>query len=375
MIDFDFSKECYSCFACANVCKKNAIKFDENLHPIINKELCIECGKCERVCIKIKECKYESKIKTEAIGWACKNKNEKQRKESSSGGIFILLAERILNSNGYICGCIYDENFMPKHVVTNNRDIVSDMMGSKYVMSDMNSCIEEIEKILKNGHPVLFSGVPCQTAAVYNCLGKYSNLHIISVVCHGSIERKYWKSYLENEKHYGKIMNISMRDKRKGWLNYGLRFQFVDGTEHTTYRKEDGFFLKCFTDGIMDRERCLACMYKGTRIFADILLGDGWGVENIYPELVDKYGVSSVICLSDKGKNLFEQVSDYMEYKNMSVDDIIDRNKRIIYTAVENKDRKTFKRKYEKTPDKIDELCKKFAKETILKKLKRHLYK
>ncbi|BDS16277.1 Coenzyme F420 hydrogenase/dehydrogenase, beta subunit C-terminal domain [Clostridium perfringens] len=374
MIDFDFSKYCYSCSVCANVCGKNAIEFDENLHPIVNQKLCVNCGKCEKVCIKLNESKYEPYLNKNSIGWACKNRNENQRKESSSGGIFILLAEEILNSNGYICGCVYDDEFMPKHVVTNDRKIVEKMMGSKYVMSDMNNCIKEMKKILEKGNTVLFSGVPCQVAAVYSSLGSYSNLYTVSVVCHGSIERKYWQSYLKKEKERGEIIAISMRDKSRDWLDYGLKVRFSDGSEHITYRKKNGFFLKCFTDGVMDRDRCLSCMYKGTNIFADILLGDGWGVENIYPDMVDKYGISSVVCLSNKGKSLFEKLLDFVECRKMSIDDIVTRNKRIISIASENKCRKAFKRKYEENPEAINIICEKFAKDTLFKKIKRHLH-
>lgn len=55
------------------------------------------------------------------------------------------------------------------------------------------------------------------------------------------------------------IIKVSMRDKTKGCLNYGLKFQFKNGAEHITFRKNDGYFLKCFTDGLFERNRCLSC--------------------------------------------------------------------------------------------------------------------
>lgn len=47
-------EECCGCSACANVCHKHAIHMEQDekgyLYPVIEKELCVECGLCEKVC-------------------------------------------------------------------------------------------------------------------------------------------------------------------------------------------------------------------------------------------------------------------------------------------------------------------------------------
>lgn len=289
MINFDFKEKCYSCSACAEACPTKAISFDENIHPEIDLQKCINCNRCEKVCIELN--KPEDIEELNCIeGYIVKNKNNEIRKVSSSGGVFFQIAQKVLEMDGYVCGCIYDDKFMPKHIVSNEIEICKKMMGSKYVKSDLNDCIVQIKQIVEKGKIVLFSGVPCQVAAVKKCV-KSDKLITLAVVCHGSIERKIWKKYLAEEERMSEssIIKVSMRDKTKGCLNYGLKFQFKNGTEHITFRKNDGYFLKCFTDGLFERNRCLSCEYKGQNIMSDLLIGDAWGMEKVCPEFTDSY--------------------------------------------------------------------------------------
>ena len=86
MINFDFKEKCYSCSACAEACPTKAISFDENIHPEIDLQKCINCNRCERVCIELN--KPEDIEELNCIeGYIVKNKNNEIRKVSSSGGV------------------------------------------------------------------------------------------------------------------------------------------------------------------------------------------------------------------------------------------------------------------------------------------------
>ncbi len=370
MINFDFKEECYSCSACAGVCPTKAISFDDNLHPVIDLKKCINCNRCERVCIKLNEPEGIEELNS-VDGYIVKNTNYDVRKYSSSGGVFFQIAQRILEMNGYICGCIYDDNFMPKHVVTNEINICKDMMGSKYVKSDLNDCIVKIKQIVENGKFVLFSGVLCQVAAVKSCV-KSDNLITLAVVCHGSIERKIWEIYLDEEEKMNdsSIVEVSMRDKTKGYLNYGLRFQFKNGTEHITFRKNDGYFLKCFTDGLFERKKCLSCVYKGKNIKSDLLVGDSWGLEKSFPEFADNLGCSAVLILTKKGKDIFNEAKSSFLIRNVDCKEIICNNPRIILPESRNVFQKSFDSKLEKPNANIHFLTEKYSKPTILNRIK-----
>ena len=221
---------------------------------------------------------------------------------------------------------------------------------------------------------MLFSGVPCQIAAIKKVISS-EKLITVAVVCHGSIERDIWKKYIEEESEKGVIIDVSMRDKSHGWLNYGMKIKFADGTEEISYRKEDGFFLKCFTDGLLERDRCLNCKYKGSNIISDLLLGDAWGMDKIYPELIDEYGASVIMVCTPKGNDLFNNLKECIEYKEICVDKITDNNQRIMTPAPENPLRKKFMRESRRRECNIHNLCKKYAENTVLNRIRKKIYK
>ena len=366
MINFDFKKACYSCAACGDSCPVNAISYDENLHPVVDAGKCIDCSLCEKVCVALREPKDTAYIDA-AAGYIAKNKDDAVRQNSSSGGVFIRLAEEVIAAGGYVCGCIYDENLMPKHVLTNDFAVCKKMMGSKYVKSDVSVCISQIKKLAKDGNTVLFAGVPCQIAAVKNCVDS-EKLLTLAVVCHGSIERGVWAKYLDEQSENGEIVAVTMRDKSRGYLNYGLKFTYADGTEHITYRSENGYFLKSFTDGLLERDRCLSCRYKGAYIKSDILLGDAWGMDKIYPEFTDNMGCSAVLALTAKGKELFEGVKESFNVQSVDSDVLIKNNGRISTPAPKNPFLDSFRKK-EKTAN-LHNLTERYAKSTILNRIK-----
>lgn len=377
MINFDFNKFCYSCGLCSYICPVDAITYSDDLFPVVDVNKCIDCHKCEKECLYLNDEMFTtSNMEKRAKGYVCKNLDFKERNQSSSGGIFILLAKQILREGGYVCGCIYDERFMPKHVITNNIKLVNKMMGSKYVKSDLVNCIEAIKKCITKNKKILFVGTPCQIGMLKNVFNDNKNLILVSVVCHGCISRDMWKSFLKSEEKYKKIVGITMRDKTKGWANYGLKILFEDGKTHVTYRNDDGYFLKCFTDGYLDQDRCLTCNFKGDRIFADILLGDGWGMDTIFPEMTDEYGVSSVMILTDKGERLFCKLDSFsFEKKTINANIIMQNNSRIVSPPNEEMERIKFYKEYIAHPDDISDICKKFIlrRKTLLQRVKRKI--
>ena len=54
MIEIKEKTDCCGCHACYNICHKNAIEMIEDekgfKYPKINKEKCIECNLCIKVC-------------------------------------------------------------------------------------------------------------------------------------------------------------------------------------------------------------------------------------------------------------------------------------------------------------------------------------
>ena len=91
MIKVKDKSACCGCVACVQICPKQCISLDEDkegfLYPTVNRNLCIECGKCEAVCIELHSFEVREPLKV----FAAQHFDESVRAASSSGGIFTLL--------------------------------------------------------------------------------------------------------------------------------------------------------------------------------------------------------------------------------------------------------------------------------------------
>ena len=84
MIEIKKKSDCCGCTACANICPKNCIEMREDeegfLYPHVDKEKCINCGLCEKVC-PVKNAKENKKVKHTYI---FQHKDDKIRRQSTS---------------------------------------------------------------------------------------------------------------------------------------------------------------------------------------------------------------------------------------------------------------------------------------------------
>ena len=115
MIEIKKKSECTGCGACKNICMRNAIemKVDENefKYPVVDTTKCSECNMCTLVCPIKKSKEEEHYLKVYAV----KNLNEGIRMFSSSGGVFSIIAEHIINNDGVVFGVEFDDEFNAVH--------------------------------------------------------------------------------------------------------------------------------------------------------------------------------------------------------------------------------------------------------------------
>lgn len=89
MIDLEIKQkiDCTGCYACFNNCPKNCIEMENDYegfwYPKVDSNECIKCEQCIRVCPILNK----TIVENEPMAYACYNKDENIRINSSSGGI------------------------------------------------------------------------------------------------------------------------------------------------------------------------------------------------------------------------------------------------------------------------------------------------
>ena len=118
------------------------------------------------------------------------------------------------------------------------------------------------------------------------------------------------------------------------------------------------------------RPSCFECEFKKPRTTADITLGDYWGVKGIHPEFTDEKGVSLIFVHSQKGKDIFDQVSVNLEVVESDFDYATKCNPSIIKHAPYQPKRQQFFELLEQGVA-LNTAIEKCIKPTLLQRVKR----
>lgn len=352
--------ECSGCTACMNICPKNAIKmvYDEEgfKYPVIDKDKCINCGACHRICPNVK--KDEKNAIIEAYG--AKHKDKQEQITSRSGGAFIAISDYILEQNGVVYGAELKEGYTVAHNRATNKEERDKFKGSKYIQSDMNDIIKKVQEDLADNKKVLFSGTPCQVAAVNACVKeKYKeNLYTCDIVCHGVPSEFIFQDFLKyvKESNNKEIKQFIFRDKRFGWETHYETFIFEDDTEISTQ-----YFRNLFYGHHILRPACYKCNYANKHRPADITIADFWGVDQVNPEFLDKNGVSLVVINNPKGKELFDNIKNDLNTIDCSIEDCLKHTYTLNQPTPITENREEFWQDYKN--EKFDYIIDKYATE------------
>ena len=346
MINLDNKEKCCGCNACVQKCPQHCITMIKDnegfLYPQIEKENCINCHLCEKVC------PYYSKNrdKEPIITFAAKNFDLEKRLKSSSGGIFVSLAESIIERDGIVFGASFDNEHSVKHISINKKEDIHLLMGSKYVQSYIGDTYKLCEKFLQQNKYVLFSGTSCQILGLNLFLRKdYKNLITVEVVCHGVPSPEVWRRYLKEEiseiSNLSDSVEISFRDKNLGWEKYS--FSIYDKLSKKVLKSElhhSNIFMRAFLSNIILRKSCYNCPAKAGKSNSDITLADFWGIDKVLPDFYDKDGVSLVLVNSSKGVDFLNNNS--ILKIEIPFKKAIEYNKAYFLSPKENKKRKQF---------------------------------
>lgn len=380
MLEIKDKSECCGCEACANICPNHCITMVEDeegfRYPKIDKEKCVNCGLCEKVCPIKNEVKKDDNL-SKLQFFAAYSKENKILQKSSSGGIFSLLANYVLEKKGIVYGVTQEGTYDVKFIRVDKEEELEKLRGSKYLQAKVNNIYSQVIQDLKTDRYVLFSGTPCQVAALYKTLGKnkYEKLFTTDVVCHGVPSNAVYRTYIaEMEKKFKKkVVAIKWRDKSYGWGPNRVTLYFDDNSKYTTISRENPFQTG-FLDNIYLRPSCYKCLYAKLPRIGDISLADFWGYDGKLLEENDNKGISAIIVSSEKGAELFESIKEDLIWEEVNEKYLTDRCRHAYIHPEENSERENFFKDFKNM--KFKKLARKYNMEKpmvmkVLKKIKR----
>lgn len=364
MIEIRKKKNCCGCSACEQRCPHHCIVLREDsegfLYPHVYKERCTSCGICEKVCPVQNRAAAHSPLKV----YAAKNKNKQELLSSSSGGLFVIFAKKIIKEGGVVFGAKFDESWNVVHAYTEKEEGIRAFMGSKYVQSQIGSAFSDAKGFLQSGRKVLFSGTPCQIAGLNGYLGhRYDNLLTIDVICHGVPSPMVWKHYLneivrkvchdENsvssplilnssgrDALFERITSISFRDKRTDWKKFSFALSLAkdlsEGKQNSvslSHTFSEDNYMRLFLSNVILRPSCYHCPSKEGKSNSDITIADFWGIERVHANFDDERGVGLLLVNTEKGQFALDEESLYLKSREVSLSDAVGSNPSY-YTSV-----------------------------------------
>lgn len=338
---------CYGCRACLNACTHNAIVMTEDeegfSYPQINKDGCISCGLCKKVCpfdFTINKNKY--------ISANCLIHSESRVvHNSSSGGAFTAIIQAVFeqHQNCIVFGVAWDSQLHAIMKAAKTIEETREFQKSKYVQCDTNECYSQIRKYLKEGKFVVFSGTPCQNAALISFLqgNRPDNLLLIDVICHGVPSQKLFDQYIkEKELEIGKIKKYEFRNKvpYKGDID-STTARITTEKEEFIYSIEEDGYLNAYYKRLNYRPSCKQCQYAQIERVSDITIGDAWKIERLYPDINPNVGASVVLANTILGCTIVNSLNKH-EIRPVSEDYLMHSNEALVRPTVFHKNRDKF---------------------------------
>lgn len=297
-------KKCYGCELCANSCPTSAITMElinGFKQPLVNKQKCIRCGKCYKVCIARES--VESKTYSAPNYYYGYTVDKEALNKSASGGAAYEMYSIILSQfHGVAYGVSYNvDSCLPEYSRVDNINDVTIFQGTKYAQATKGNIYKLIKKDLDENRTVMFIGTPCEVAAVKRYLGKeYEKLFTAQIICMGVTSPCIFKSFTQ-EKCLGSIHEIHERYKNNSeWSNSYFCAKGIKNYYRPFDLTEYSFLFKW-----IGRSSCYHCRYKGQNRVADITIGDFWGAEK-YVKKINSEGMSVISVHSPKGQMLLE---------------------------------------------------------------------
>lgn len=329
MINITNKQDCCGCNACGDICPREAISFKVDKegfwYPKVNLEKCINCNLCDKSCPIIQVEKLKNKNFDKPLCYAAIHKNLEIRFDSTSGGLFSILADKMYSDNGYVGGAIYNNNFSVSHFISNEKKDLIALRSSKYLQSDASGFYTNVLELLKKGEKVLACGLPCQIVGLQTFLGKeYDNLITIDLICRYINSPLAYRKYLDSlERQFdSKVTYIKAKNKELGWRQLTHKVVFSNDQTYYGTIRTDKFMKASMMLNCISRPACYACKFKGFPRYADISLGDYW-IDQSKSSLDDDTGTSVILINSTKGNEYFQTIIKKIKFEPVSFESVL----------------------------------------------------
>lgn len=305
---------CSNCGACAAICPKGSISFRTTalgrMFAVIN-DSCINCGLCLKVCPSIDRLnlhktfsdKYIGTIKTVHVG---KSTDRLYYKNGQSGGICSTLLDYLFETDAIdsaiVCKMSYGTPPIVTAVVINDRKQLYECQKSCYTPVDLLSVLRSDNL---SSRRLAIVGLPCQIQGAESLIRtckKFSNIkYKIGLVCDrslcGGISNVIMSYFPDKEaKIIWRRKDFTFNRKYYPYKNAPMSIIYKDGASYVMPAVARHALKDYFTS-----PRCRVC-YDKLNSFADIVLGDPWGMDGID---WDK-GESVIATRTDIGKNMLD---------------------------------------------------------------------
>ena len=322
MIEINEKSQCCGCGNCAMICPQNAIRIEEDecgfTFPEIDLDKCTNCNLCNKSCPVLN---HKNAVCLDHSVFAAYAKDSATRFNGSSGGMFGLFAENIIDEGGIVYGAAFDENLQLKCKSVESKDSLYPLYKSKYLQSNIDGQFFAIKEHLQNGKKVLFVSTPCQVFALKLFLKRdYENLYTVDFICHGVPSQKLFDQCREyEEKRDGiKFVSYQFRAKKKNGSTphyYKLTYSKNGKEKSKTKLYVDSLFYNGFhRKYITLRDSCYDCHFSHSNRISDITIGDFHGIDKYISGINRFDGVSTVCINTEKGMDLWNGVCENAIY-------------------------------------------------------------
>jgi hypothetical protein len=213
--------------------------------------------------------------------------------------------------------------------------------NSKYVQSEIGDSYKQVEKFLKQGRLVLFSGTPCQCEGLYRYFGGNipRGLSMADVVCHAVPCRAVFSAYLDwlEDITGSEAKSVLFRDKGRWGYEYSNMRAFDRAEPYTPpvsnnqiqpfYSEgvETDPYLRAFFDDLSDRPSCYQCRFKKRHRVTDLTLWDCFDAWRYGESFDDNKGATRVLVHSEKGQTLLDASLKMLRVKEIDADEATSR--------------------------------------------------